>query len=79
VSLSTFAVPSMLSPRRALVRIPSDRITLLSTNYLRTGFLNNCWSRISILLAEKYGILKEAQSVKTFSDVTLKHYSGDDH
>ena len=25
-----------------------DRITLLLTNFLRTGVLNDCWSRISI-------------------------------
>src|SRR5947207_12665763 len=49
VSLSTFVVPSMSPPRRALVRIPSDRITLL-TNFLRTGVFDDCWSRISILL-----------------------------
>jgi len=50
VSLSTFVVPSMSLPRRALVRIPSDRITLLLTDFLRTGVFDDYWSRISILL-----------------------------
>jgi hypothetical protein len=56
----------------------------LAPRYCRIGIAlyNTSFDRLTLSLrvyAEEDGILKEAQSVKTFPDVTLKHCSGDDH